>query len=169
MWIGLLAGLARAAMTSVVDGAYVELGAGGGAADGPAAALVVSVGGWRGQYDSELAFGRYWGGGLTVRQDAGDRTTTAWQLEARRGIDLIVAGLHAGVAAGPVVRQPGAAGPRPELGVSARVLGAAEFRRTPTWAVALRAEVGADAWSAGVVPAATVTLGLQSQFARRSP
>lgn len=169
MWIGLLAGLARAAMTSDVGGGYVELGAGGAAAGGAAASLVVSVGGWRGQYDSELAFGRYWGGGLTVRQDVGARTTTAWQLEARRGIDLIVAGLHAGVAAGPAVRQPGEAGARPDLGIGARLLGAAEFRRTPTWAVALRAEVGADAWSAGVIPTAAVTLGLQSQFARRRP
>ena len=61
------------------------------------------------------------------------------------------------------------AGARPDLGIGARLLGAAEFRRTPTWAVALRAEVGADAWSAGVVPTAAVTLGLQSQFARRRP
>ena len=96
--LALALGNAQAAITSDRTGGYVDVTAGLGLGGEPAAsagALDFSVGAWRGKYDQELSFGRYWGGGVSIRQhwrpESGLRT--AWLLEARRGMDLVVVGM----------------------------------------------------------------------------
>ena len=159
----LVLALAGAAMAFTADrlGGYVDFG--GGAAVGPAPALAVGFGIWRGRYDDELSFGRFWSAGLGVAQAPGlDSVRTVWSLEVRHGMDLIVAGLHGFAAAGPVLVQR----EDRELGLAARVGGAAEFRRDATLGLALRLEAGVDAIGGVVSPAGMVTVGVQTVFAR---
>lgn len=157
---------AQAAITADRTGGYVDVTGGFATAGGPAFAAHLSFGAWRGKYDEDLSFGRFWGGGLTLRQDwRSGGLRTAYLLEARRGMDLVVVGAHGFVAGGPLLVQGGAAGE--ELGATGRLGGAVEFRRSRTLGVALRLEGGVDAVGGAVTPAAAVTLGVQSQLAGR--
>ncbi len=159
-------GTAQAGITADRTGGYVDVTGGFGLADGPALATHLSFGAWRGKYDEDLSFGRYWGGGLTLRQDwAGNGVRTAYMLEARRGMDLVVVGVHGFVAGGALLVQPGVG--LGDVGGTARLGGAAEFRRSRTLGVALRLEAGVDAVNGRITPAGAVTLGVQSQLAGR--
>lgn len=165
----LAVGTARAAITADRTGAFVDAAVGAGSAGGPTLALSASFGGWRGRYDDELSFGRFWGAGVGIRQDLpGDGgLRTAYLAEVRRGMDLVVVGANGWVAAGPLLVEPGSTVGTPALGVAARLGGAVELRRSSTTGIALRLEVGADAVGGGVAPAGQLTLGIQNQFAAR--
>ncbi len=160
-------GTAQAGITADRTGGYVDVTGGFGLADGPALAAHLSFGAWRGKYDEDLSFGRFWGGGLTLRQDlTGEGVRTAYMLEARRGMDLVVVGVHGFVTGGAVLVQPGADGSA-DVGGTGRLGGAVEFRRSRTLGLALRLEAGVDAVNGRITPAGAVTLGVQSQLAGR--
>ncbi len=158
----LLLALAGAAAAFTADrvGGYVDYGF--GPAAGPAIGVQLGFGVWRGKYDEDLAFGRFWSVGLAVSQRLGpDPMRTAWAVEVRRGSDLIVGGVHGFASAGPLLVQKDEGA----LGLAARVGGAAELRRTPTLGFALRLEAGVDVVEGRVEPAGMLTLGVQSVFA----
>jgi hypothetical protein len=163
MWLLALAG-AAAAFTADRLGGYVDFGLGAAVA-GPAPALAMGIGFWRGKYDEELSFGRFWSVGLGVAQSVpADSIRTAWMVEVRRGMDLIVGGVHGFAAVGPVLVQ----GDAREVGVAGRLGGAVELRRTSTLGIGLRLEAGVDALDGEVAPAGALTVGFQTVFARES-
>jgi hypothetical protein len=157
MWMLALAEPA-AAVTADRLGGYVDYGVGPALGRGLGTSLGVGV--WRGKYDDELSFGRFWSLGLAVSQGWDpDAIATSWMLEARRGLDLIVVGVHGFAAAGPMLLGD-------EPGLSARVGGALELRRTSTLGLAVRVEGGVDAVGGDARPAFLVTLGVQTVFLR---
>lgn len=108
---------------------------------------------WWGRYDPDYALGRYWGLGLTARQDwVRGELQTVPLMELRRGNDLIVGGFHWFASAGPVVRAQA-------IGVEGRVGGGARFRFDPASSAFLRLEVGG-----GYVDAPHVSGGLVLGF-----
>lgn len=112
--------------------------AGGLAADTRGAGVGWQAGGgyWWGSYDRDYALGRYWGLGLTARQDwVGGELQTVPLVELRRGNDLIVAGLHWFLSAGPTIGAEG-------LGVEGRVGGGGRFRFNPSSSAFVRLELG---------------------------
>jgi hypothetical protein len=174
-WLILLATVADAAITDHRSGAYVDL-AGGlgytGRARGPAlgdpprsapaAALDMAVGGWWGVYDDDLSLGRYWGAGVRVEEDVdGPDVSLRPMVELRRGMDLIVVGVHGYAALGPVFSNPGA---EDDTGLAARIGGGLELRRTPVLGIELRLEGGADLIDGTVQPAGSLLLGVHSFF-----
>lgn len=135
------------ALTSRQSGPYGEVAAGLGLGDRPLHAGLgweVGAGWWRGRYDDAYAIGRYWSGGVTLRQDwITGALRTSPLIELRRGTDLIVAGWWAFLAGGPLVataEDTGAA----TVGGTARTGIGAEFRRTRYLGITLRLEGGVD-------------------------
>jgi hypothetical protein len=161
-WLILLATVADAAITAQRSGGYVDV-AGGLAlsgAVGPSADM--ALGGWWGVYDDDLSLGRYWGAGLRIDEDVrGSAVSLRPMVELRRGMDLIVVGIHGYAALGPVFPDLGAGG---DAGLSARVGGGVEFRRTPALGVELRLDGGADLVDGTVRPAGSLLLGLHAFF-----
>ncbi|TNE90093.1 MAG: hypothetical protein EP330_09705 [Deltaproteobacteria bacterium] len=113
-------------------------GAGGFAVDNRGIGPAWQLGGgyWWGNYDRDYALGRYWGLGLTARQDyiRGELSTVPL-VELRRGNDLIVAGLHWFLSAGPVIRPEA-------IGVEGRLGGGGRFRVNPSNSLFIRLEAG---------------------------
>ncbi|MCO4747528.1 MAG: hypothetical protein KC912_22195 [Proteobacteria bacterium] len=130
-----LAPVAEASFTSPREGLWFQA-AGGFAADLRGAGPGWHAGGgyWWGNYDNDYALGRYWGVGVTARQDyVRGELSTVPMLELRRGNDVIVVGLHWFVSAGPVIR-PNAIGAEARGGVGGR------FRLNPALSAFLRLE-----------------------------
>ncbi len=152
-----LAPLTASALTTHLSAVGVDLAAGlgwGGAPLRPAAGGVVSVGWFRGQFDDQFSFGRYWWLGPTARLDTDFGTwRVAPTLELRRGLDLLVAGVSYGLTAGPVL-APGAA-----PGWTARAVGVARLRRTRSFSFTSRLELGVDGRGPSVGFAGGLSLG----------
>lgn len=155
MWATWLLGTALAA-SGLADqraGAWVDAHAGLGLAGAPAAVGFgsdASVGVWSGRYDPDYALGRYVGVGVGVR--TGPRGHLAGLLEVRRGVDLLIMGLHG---FGAVGWDLGLDAPLAEVGfgVKARVRPTGRF---VGWELRVRA--GAE-FADQVRPVGGVTLG----------
>jgi hypothetical protein len=152
-----LAPCTAAALTTHLSAVGLDLAAGVGVASvplAPSAGGVVSAGWFRGQFDDQFSFGRYWWLGPTARVDVG---AEGWRVaplfEVRRGLDLLVAGVSYGVAGGPVL-APGA------VGWTARAVGVAKLRRTRTFSFAVRLELGAEGFGDQVGPAGALSVGI---------
>ena len=153
-----LATAAHAQFAEKMTGPYVDVAGGLALADAPIAAGPGWMGGlgwWFGRYDEAYAIGRYVSIGATLRQDwvhlakpRGPTVRTAPLLELRKGNDLIVGGVSAFVAGGPVfVASPTGPGDKDagfDLDYTARAGVGAEFRRHRFWGLTLRLEGGAD-------------------------
>ncbi len=155
MWATWLLGTALAA-SGLADqraGAWADAHAGlgvGGAPAGVGFGTDSSVGVWSGRYDPDYALGRYVGVGLGLR--TGPDGLLAGMLEVRRGVDLLIVGLHGFGAAG---WDLGAGAPLAEigLGVKARVRPTGRF---VGWELRLR---GGAEFADTVRPVGCVTLG----------
>lgn len=140
MWLA-FACLTASALTTHQSALGVDLTVGGalsGAPPRPAGDGTLALGWFRGPFDDDLSFGRYWWLGPTARVELGaSGLRAAPTLELRRGVDLLVGGVSAGVSAGAVF------GPHAP-GLAARVVGVGKFRRTRTLSFTGRLELGAD-------------------------
>lgn len=157
MWLA-LAPLTASALTTHLSAVGFDLTAGAGWRAPPARGVgegTLALGWFRGQFDDQFSFGRYWWVGPTARVDVGldGAVTLAPQLEVRRGLDLLVAGFGYGLAGGVVVGGP-------ELGWTARAVGVGRFRRSRSFSLTGRLEVGADGAAGAVGFAGGVGLGI---------
>jgi hypothetical protein len=164
--MGMAATPAASGMTVDQSGPYVDVAAGLGAGGIPFQPGVGWLGGfgwWFGPYDPAYSFGRFVGIGTTVRQDwIGGQIGTAPMLEFRKGFDVIVAGGHFFLGAGPVLA------PVPKAGLATGLTGrtgvGGRFRRTRYWSLTVRVEGGVNYLGGQVSPTAAFLLG--GQFAR---
>lgn len=173
MIVFLASALAQSTLGGPAHGALAELSVGLGLGDAPITAGLgwqAAVAGWWGRYDDAYAIGRRWSVGLRVRQDIQPQTArevrTAPMLEVRRGIDLLVLGIHAGVAGGPLLSS-NAEQPHGLIGGTARAFGGATWRTSPSWGVQLQVEAGVDV-STRAQPSIGVLLGVAA-FAPARP
>lgn len=154
-----LAPLTASALTTHLSAVGVDLAAGIGWGGAPATVSgggVASLGWFRGQFDDQFSFGRYWWLGPTARVDGGPggwRVTPT--VELRRGLDLLVAGVSGGITAGPVLAIDGGG-----VGWTARAVGVARLRRTRSLSLTARLEAGADGLEGAVAPAGGLSLGV---------
>jgi len=146
-----LTAVAHAQFAEKMAGPYVDVAGGLALSDAPIAAGPGWMGGlgwWFGRYDESYAIGRYTSIGANLRQewvqlahDQGATVRTAPLLELRKGNDLIVAGVSAFIAGGPVlVRTPRGSA----VDYTARAGVGAEFRRHRFWGLTIRLEGGVD-------------------------
>ncbi|MCB9680246.1 MAG: hypothetical protein H6733_02140 [Alphaproteobacteria bacterium] len=161
---------AHAALGGDKAGWYVDVGVGLGAGDlpfTPGVGWTAAVGGWLGRYDDDYALGRHWGVGARFRQDVqlapGRRTLrSAPMLEVRRGVDLLVVGLHVAVLGGPLLETTLDASTTPGTrlaGGTARLAGDVVYRFRPHAGLALRVETGVDVDALHAEPVLAATVG----------
>ncbi|MBX2798213.1 MAG: hypothetical protein KTR31_11100 [Myxococcales bacterium] len=135
------------ALSTRQSGPGFDLAAGLGMGGAPVRAGLggqLSAGWWTGRYDEAYALGRYWWVGVTGRVDTPfDGATVAPMLEIRRGVEVLVGGLHGFVSGGPV-QFVVSEGPAPALGWTARAGVAGKFRRSRFVGLTLRLEGGAN-------------------------
>lgn len=155
MWALWLLGtaLAGSGLADPRAGAWADVHAGLGVGGAPFTAGFgsdASAGVWVGRYDPDYALGRYLGAGLGLR--TGPDGLVAGMVEVRRGVDLLIVGLHGFGAAG---WDFGGSAPLVEvgLGVKARVRPTGRF---VGWEVRLR---GGAEFADVVHPVGALTLG----------
>jgi hypothetical protein len=149
--------LTAAALTTHLSAVGVDVTGGLGVQAPPVRATgggVVALGWFRGQFDDQFSFGRYWWVGPTGRVDVGiDGWRVTPMVELRRGLDLLVAGVSYGVAGGAVVTPEG-------TGWTARGVGIGRFRRTRALSFTSRLEAGVDGVGGAVGFAGGLTVGV---------
>lgn len=150
------------------SGPYLGAGAGGFATVPLAGGFGWEANGgwWSGKYDEAYAIGHFTSLGAGLRQDVREGGPhTAAVVELRRGFDVIVAGAHGSLAAGPVFGD--------EVGVLAEAGAGAKLRLRfsgPFLGYVVRARVGVEHVAGDTVAHGGLTVGLEwSAPARKAP
>lgn len=156
------------ALTARQGGPSIDLGAGLSLGGSPFAANAgghFALGWWTGTYDDQFSFGKYWSFGLSNRFDFGltdQRWSLAPMFEIRRGLELIVVGVHPFLAGGPILVAQG--DEDLAIGWTARAGIGGKFRRSRFFGLTARIEGGVDSAAGAVSPAFSLLLG--GAFAR---
>lgn len=145
--------LAAAALTTDRNGLSLDVGAGGGhEANRWAAAAQLDLHAWWGRYDADFVLGRSLALGVVGNiATAGDAPTVRTMLSLRRGVDLVVAGWHGGLAAGPLFTPDG-------LGLGARAGAGLTWRASKLAGLGLSIDGGVDVIGESLHPAGGLRL-----------
>ncbi len=137
MWLTLA--LSAAALTEDRNGLTLDVGAGGGHEAGRlAGAAQLDLHAWWGRYDADFVLGRNVSLGVVANlATAGDNPTVRTMISLRRGVDLVVAGWHGSLAAGPIWTSDG-------LGAGARAGAGLTWRASKQAGLGLSVDGGVD-------------------------